>query len=240
MRILSFDCGIKNLAYCLVEINSHPHSVQMINDIKECYKSMKNIFMEEPIRMELNRLLDMEYKLATKKYFTILDWKNISLIDSNVKVKSMNGFQLSKILVDVLDTQIKPLLPVDYILIESQPKVNPKMKIVQYLIHNYFLIRGVVDNPDLVRRGVHFVSPKHKLRGTTGPEYEQIKRLFRDIPKGTPYAKRKQVSTNFARYIVGDDEFNKWIVKKKDDDLADCFNQLYGYYPLLVKTNRNR
>ena len=62
------------------------------------------------------------------------------------------------------------MLEVDTVLIEKQPKVNPKMRSVAACLQTYFMIRCCVDLGEETE--VTLYSPKYKLNCYTGPPLE--------------------------------------------------------------------
>ena len=167
MKILSFDVGIINLAYCIF-------------DSTNC---------------------------------KIIEWEVITLnVTTNVNNLYIN-------LINQLDLR-KYLLNVDTVLIEKQPSLNPKMRIIAGCLQTYFFIRGVIDLKTI--HAVEFFSPKNKLKCYTGPElvvtgkgkYSQTKKM------GVLIARSKL--NEFSESMDFKDLFEK---SKKKDDLADCYIQ---------------
>ena len=128
-------------------------------------------------------------------------------------------------LVNKLDKH-KELLDCDIIIIEQQPTKNPRMKSLSMMLHNYFVIRGIVDNIGKLKN-VIFVSPRNKLKVYSGP-YIECKL------KGK-YARTKWLGVEYSKWLLRED--NNWlnylIEHKKKDDLADSF--LQGLYYLKFK-----
>lgn len=169
VRILSFDIGIVNMAYCVID------------------KMTKNI----------------------------IKWEVFSLVNSN-------PIENTKDLVRKLDER-QLFEGVEIILIERQPKVNPKMKQMASTLRSYLIVRGMVD----LGNKFHIVdySPKYKLMCWEGP-----------VPKfnvKSEYLRRKklgifqceQLIKNQSREIQ--DIYN--TSQNKKDDLADCFLQGLSY-----------
>jgi hypothetical protein len=100
------------------------------------------------------------------------------------------------------------------VLIEKQPDKNKRMKVVENLLHAYFVIK----NP---KTQVIIYDARHKIPDVVGPGKTQ-------------YRKRKQTSIDRCREFITTEEINsKWIPEfvgsKKKDDLADTVMQALSY-----------
>jgi hypothetical protein len=100
------------------------------------------------------------------------------------------------------------------VLIEKQPDKNKRMKVVENLLHAYFVIK----NP---QSEVIIYDARHKIPDVVGPGKTQ-------------YRKRKQTSIDRCREFITTEEVNsKWIPEfvgsKKKDDLADTVMQALSY-----------
>lgn len=113
------------------------------------------------------------------------------------------------------------------VLIELQPKVNPKMKMISHVLYGKF-VELYWDTKTTIR----FIRASTKLRAYTGPPIECKLR--------GAYAKRKWLSVQYVKWII-ENKFNseqneKWlqmfINTQKRDDLSDvvCYaiNALAG------------
>ena len=173
VKVLSFDVGIINLAYCI-------------------------------------------FDSVTLK---IVHWEIITLDNT-----AANYSKLYINLIKALD--LRPhLIDVDNVLIEKQPSLNPKMRIVAGCLQTYFFIRGVVDSTKPINT-VEFFSPKNKLKCYTGPELT--------VPGKSKYAQTKQRGVLIAKSKLI--EFHEPLERlyffensKKKDDLADCYLQAVTY-----------
>lgn len=138
------------------------------------------------------------------------------------KVASVTTQNLCIALVKQLDSVNDILLGADEVLIELQPSVNPKMKMVSNMIYCHYIRFGVL-NPASPITAVKFVSARKKLTVYDGPKVECNL-------KGE-YAKRKKLGIEYCRYMVKNDTENSAVFEdhKKKDDLADCFLQGVWY-----------
>jgi hypothetical protein len=163
MKYLSFDVGIKNLAFCSLDdnkkildwgiINLDKNPICQCGLQKECCKSSSYIVTCENG--------DKKYSCTThtKKY------KKKKKINSDRDI-----FNLSKIMINELDSK-EDFLNHEIICIENQPALkNPVMKTVQMILYSYFMIEGVTKDKPVLE--VHMVNARNKLKVYKGPEVE--------------------------------------------------------------------
>ena len=214
MKYLSFDVGIKNLAFCSLDdnkkildwgiINLDKNPICQCGLQKECCKSSSYIVTCDNG--------DKKYSCTThtKKY---------------KKEKKMNNdrdiFNLSKIMINELNLK-EDFLNHEIICIENQPALkNPVMKTVQMILYSYFMIEGVTKDKPVSE--VHMVNARNKLKVYKGPEVEC---KFTD-----KYKKNKYLSVEYTKLMILEED-NKFIEvfteSKKKDDLADAY--LQGIY----------
>jgi len=205
MKILSFDVGIVNLAYCIIEKNGN----------------------EDP-RIKSNN------EVVGESSPTILHWEIIELSKKgntfSAHIATSGIAELYLTLINQLD-QRPHLRDIDIVLIEKQPSFNPKMRIIAGCLQTYFYIRGVVDKPTDKIRSVEFFSPKHKLKCYDGPELD-ISSKNGKIVKGK-YAQTKKMGVAIAKTKLEDYNEIEWVKvfenSKKKDDLSDCYLQALTY-----------
>jgi|AntRauTorckE6833_2_1112554.scaffolds.fasta_scaffold00231_28 hypothetical protein len=254
MKILSIDCGIKTLSFCLINIFNYAKEKKEISE-----KILKSDFTE----MQKNNLIN---KLQEKDFDIIL-WKKINLCElsptllnlkcktcskkakyhyqkkgyckkhnipstkeiKEKKAKSISIYDLNKGIIKAFEC-FPEIFNSDYILIENQPSKNPRMNIVQNILYTYFIMKNA--------RKIINVSPKYKLRGICTSEITKINSFFKSCPKKSKYDQRKYVSVQYTRYLLNQKNNTQFIEyfeenKKKQDDLADCFLQAINYSPYL-------
>lgn len=241
VKILSFDVGIKNLAYCLVSFDNkddlYDHTIEDwgVIDIMES-------FTANSIKCSVNKkgqLCNSDAILSVK-----IDDKNIGFCKKKTcqaianstytkkelkKVKPINTKSVSTL--DMTSEMIRKLrlhnimLTADIVVIENQPVLkNPTMKSIQMVLYSYFLIYGYTDDNSKITN-IALFNAGRKLDIYDGPKIEGVK-------DSSTYAGRKKLSIIYTQYFLRNnneklDFFNK---HKKKDDLADSYLQCLTYY----------
>ena len=219
MNYLSFDVGIKNLAYCEITPNREIVNWGIINlnenpmccmELKKKCEKQASYFLE---------------KDGEKKYYCTghINHKSLSC-DKKTKKKKLNTnhdiCKLSQICIKKLKTL--NLENIKHILIENQPALkNPVMKSVQMIVYTFFIISGIMEESSSIEN-IHMVNARNKLKVYKGPEIKCDK-------KG--YAKNKYLSIEYTKKMIDNEkEEIRDIFKnsKKKDDLADSY--LQGIY----------
>ena len=213
MKYLSFDVGIKNLAYCSLNqdkkildwgiINLNKNPLCQCGLKKECLKSATYKITDNE---------EVKYSCTThsKKY------KKKKKINSNYDL-----FKLSQIMMEELNLK-KDFLNHDIICIENQPALkNPTMKSVQMLLYSYFIIEGVIK--DKICSNVQMINARNKLKVYKGEPIEcNIKEK---------YKKNKYLSIEYTKLMIFNEDkkfIDLFTESKKKDDLADAY--LQGIY----------
>ena len=226
MRILSFDIGIKNMAYCLLDttVNKKVNIIEWnIMDISKipkcslCNKSSKSYVIMDKHKNDdnINYYCVNHTKTYAEKHFIKKDIKSITDSDK------MDLDYLGKNMYEYLENNSQLWTNIDQVIFENQPVFkNPKMKSIQMILYSFFLYKKNVVNSGI---GVlKFYSARRKL---------EIKGLNIDVSKlnKEEYSDRKKMSKIYTREILRIlDDFSS-IQKlndcEKDDDLCDCFIQ---------------
>lgn len=232
MLILSFDVGIKNLAYCLLEYE--PQKKTKL--IKKW--DIVNLSYYDTSDSEMNYLLGNyktmkigQLKEAMSKYQLPTDQKKPELIQTLEKYLIKKGFLKKKmsiqdtglVMVSKLD-QLPFLQEAELVLIENQPSLkNPIMKSVQMLLYSYFLIRGMVDLKKVT--DIKLISASNKLKKCNTIE------KFKDRSKS--YKDRKKLAVDYCYYLLEElepiEQQDYFSGNCKKDDLADCYLQAMYY-----------
>ena len=218
MNYLSFDVGIKNLAYCEITPN-------------------KNIIQWGIINMDDNPTCSMHLNKKCEKQasYSLTQNDNTSYYcSSHINHKSLNKKAKKKKLNtkhDILKISqmcISKLRELDlsnikYVLIENQPALkNPVMKSIQMIIYTFFVIEGVMDKTSSIEL-IHMVNARNKLKVYKGPKIE--------CKKKNKYAQNKYLSIEYTKKMIEDEKDNfkeLFNHSKKKDDLADAY--LQGIY----------
>lgn len=213
-KILSFDVGIKNLAYCLLDSDDKSIldwgilniSVDPVCDHKAkgkcCDKSASKTDKDG-------------FKLCTShsklKMYKDKKLKNIKKIDNHM-------FHMGKKIIKTLDEK-ENFSEVDIVCIENQPALkNPTMKSVQMIIYSYFLMKEIND--------IQMINARNKLKVYKGPKIEC------DIKE--TYKKNKFLAIKYCDYMIRENSkidkkhHDLYDSSKKKDDLSDSY--LQGIY----------
>lgn len=223
MKILSFDVGIKNLSFCLLN-NGVIEDWGILNictddicdhctkDGKRCDKSAKFVCDDFKVcvaHKKLKSYVDKKFKKIPKK-------KNLMLDQGKCIVEKLQKKDI--------------FLDVDLVVIENQPALkNPTMKSIQMMIYSYFLINGVCSDKSMIIN-IEMINARNKLKAYTGPKIEcEIK---------DKYKKTKFLGIEYCKHMIQEsNQDDEWIElftnSKKKDDLADAY--LQGMYVLGIK-----
>lgn len=215
MSLLSFDIGIKNLAYCVL-----CEKTQKIQDW-----GIINISCENQCQHKTNKG-DRCEKSATKTNGTL------ELCTGHSKLKQYSSFTFKKMksknnlhsvgkkMVKAFDEK-KIFQSCHTILVENQPSLkNPTMKSIQMMVYTYFLIKNKPDTLEMI-------NARNKLKVYHGP------------PISTPYDKKKDtykknkyLAVLYCESMIQNEMSffqNLYKTSKKKDDLSDCYLQAIYY-----------
>jgi hypothetical protein len=222
MKLLSFDIGINNLAYCYLD-NKQIIAWDVIDlmSIQTCkpeldeaciYHLSKKWDKQELISFLKDKNIDHSGKKEElfEKTQSFLKSKKIKKIEpTNLDLLSFKLFTFLKSKPEFLDAKI--------ICLENQPSLkNPTMKSLQILLYSYFVFEKYSSNLDF---SVHLVSATNKSK------------LFCEAKKKTTYQEKKKLAIEYAKKYVQDSDWESFFDShKKNDDLADSLIQgLYFY-----------
>lgn len=228
MLIVSFDVGIKNLAYSIIKLNSETEAndADGVNDVSHNYRIIKRTCLQEWHKIDLE----------SNKY-------NLERITSNLlEVLDTIAFQQIE---DVHNEKV-------HVVIENQPALkSPTMKSIQTVIYAYFNTIAKYNCLDLCTK---LISAKSKLKYIeTFPAYAMYMNTLHEqalgessmkrIPKQKQgYAKNKDDSVQFTRWLlenVTHDKAHKEELEalKKKDDVCDSYLQGLYYITSLKQAN---
>lgn len=161
-------------------------------------------------------IVNMAYCKFDSDSKKILLWEVFSLVNST-------DIENTKDIVRKLDQRHHLLDNVDLILIEKQPKINPKMKSIASSLRSYLVVRGLVD------RGLDYkiidYSPVHKLKCWDGP--------IPIITVKSDHQRRKKLAIFQCEKLIMNQSqeiqnlYNS--AQSKKDDLSDCYLQALSY-----------
>lgn len=166
---------------------------------------------------------NLAYCVLNTETEEIQQWDNISLESDP---KNMN--KLCMELIQTMD-MLGIAENMNTILIEKQPKVNPKMRSVAACLQTYFMIRSCVDLGE--DSEVILYSPKYKLNCYTGPPLE--------VSGTNQYYRNKMMGIAHCRALLTEKN-ESWKdffeSRRKKDDLADSFLQGLSYIRYNLKS----
>lgn len=221
MKILSFDIGIKNLAYCIIDSDHLTILDWGILDLRtgrSCDHILKG---SKPCEKEATAIVDGIYLCTSHKKLA----KYKSLKSKRVPKLANPMLSLGKRLVEVLDSH--DLLQVDAVLLENQPALkNPTMKSVQMMIYSYFLIKGISNESSQIET-IEMINARNKLKAYQG---DPIECDIKDKYKRTKYLGIKYCEKMIMENQLIDSQFCELFkTSKKKDDLADAYLQAIYY-----------
>lgn len=210
---LSFDVGIKNLAYCVLCKDKKIKDWGIINlnenpccDVKLKKKCDKQSTYEVKGDPNVKYCCTAHSKKFPKK----------KKLNTNHDLLKISQLCVSKL----RELDIKE---VGSVLIENQPALkNPVMKSIQMMIYTFFVMDGVMSGSSKIEK-IHMVNARNKLKVYKGPKIECNK-------KGK-YAQNKYLSVEYTKEMIKDEDncFQELFKEsKKKDDLADAY--LQGIY----------
>jgi hypothetical protein len=233
--ILAIDVGLRNLAMCAMTCangkNKETYSVHLwdvYNTLEgdaptKCNATLKN-------GKVCGKKCTSQYKSECEKQYCCKTHfpKDIKYTSANVvKAKKVDQYLLQDItrivlkkLIEIYESNTEVFSQVTHVLIELQPKINNKMKLISHIIYSKF-VEIFMDKPKV---SIRFVRASQKLKAYKGPTVEC--KL-----KGA-YARRKFLSVEYTKWFLRNEfcqnEDNQLWLKKfmmhpKKDDLADTF-----------------
>lgn len=233
MRILSFDIGIINMAYCLIDTVDQnsvgPNGVSIkiidwgildISGISACSMCKKKakayVVLTNRTTDDKSYYCASHCKNYAEKHFASKDIKKIKdTADMDLDYLGTNLYILLEKLGPIITDNI------DTILFENQPVLkNPKMKSIQMMLYSYFLMKKSIHQCSITT--LKFYTAKRKL---------EIKGLQTDTSAfdKKEYSDRKKMSKVITLEILK--RMNDFIHisqlenADKQDDLCDCFIQ---------------
>jgi len=195
MRVLSFDIGIVNMAYCLMETTDNKKikildwKILNIAEIPECSMCKKRAksyihLTNHADPNAISHFCPTHTKNYAEKHYNKKDIKMIKY------TKDMDLDYLGGNLYKQLEMNLELFSqPIDWVLFENQPVLkNPKMKSIQMILYSYFLYKKTLQSVDI--GSLKFYTAKKKLEikgiqldqsGFDKSEYKDRKKLSKLI-----------------------------------------------------------
>lgn len=230
MLILSFDVGIINLAYCVLDEHECIHKWGIINLASgnnkfTCMSEVKSG------KRKGDRCGRKAHYGTTKADALCTIHGRAAIADGqaevkrNVTVGNSTDQELKTRLFEELEaikTEFSDAGGFAHILIEKQPgKAREKIKGIAHALFDYFVLRKL--DEQLSFESIGFIDAKNKLKVYEGPPIScHLK---------TQYARNKWYAQRYCEYMLAEDACNlEFMMKhKKKDDLADCYLQGIWY-----------
>ena len=223
--VMSVDVGIRNLSFCVMD-SEHELLLWEVLDILDtadhpiCQGHFKNgnaCFRKS----KRKHLVGVEMTYFCETHFPKDLVKNKTNEFQTKKVKEYPLQDMARIFLGKIqqwyESHTDLFLSLDRILIELQPKVNPRMKFISHLLYGKWIdLCGKRKNVQ-----IRFVSAKEKLRCSyQGPEVHCVR-------KGK-YAQRKFMSVEYTKWFLEKyQQTERWLPfllrHQKKDDLCDAF-----------------
>ena len=181
--IISWDIGIYNLSYCILEKINNSNNINLnnnnLNNINELNNNNlnnnelnnnninnnelnnNNINNNELNNNGINNKIGLKNEIINFNEYKINDWGIINIADKiNIKKNKKSVYEN---IPDILDKYTN-FLNCEYVLIENQPCMkNPTMKTIQIILYSYFLIKGLKSDKSNIHT-IEFISPMNKFR----------------------------------------------------------------------------
>ena len=241
VKILSFDIGMRHLAFCFIEKTKETEKMNILSwDVIDLYEH-KCGTKEVDFLSQLLSLTSIKKRDFPEMKGSLLEIKKAIEEKLSKELKELQIHQKDSMSsIDMISCKLKSFLDThpefleaDIIALENQPVLtNPVMKSVQMVLYGYFVYH--------MKGAPFFNFSKHT--GTTEKSYFRVKLIAAGnknklggegkTKKKMTYKERKehgiQQTRSFFDKVVVHSE-TKWMEifenHKKKDDLADCFLQ---------------
>jgi len=237
--ILSWDIGMKNLAYCLMDNNKQIYKWSII----DVMPNIHNCYHFKCYNEVIHQILFLNVNIYSCSKHNPFD--KLKKYDNNVSIKKYNVINCNNINIDLLRENVIRSLNLDilflcyfykinYVLIENQPAMkNPKMKAIMDIIYSWFLIKCKIDCSIIDE--IKLINPSNKLKKylielKDKDKDNDVDKIKNDKKK---YKETKNKSIEVVESYLNKSTdnnrqflYNLWTSKKKDD-LCDCLLQAH-------------
>jgi hypothetical protein len=230
MKILSFDIGIVNMAYCLMETDAEKRvrildwQVMNIAGIPDCSMCKK--------RAKCYVLLSHHKDPSAVSYYCSAH--NKSYVEKHFQKKDVVGIKdtkdmdldyLGAILYNQLEQRVQLFDNLDAVLFENQPVLkNPKMKSIQMMLYSYFLYKKTLCNCAITTLKFYTAKKKLEIKGVSLDVSTFDKKDYKDRK-----TLGKLICKEILKKMQDFENIQKLEDKTKQDDLCDCFVQGIEY-----------
>jgi hypothetical protein len=243
MIIYSFDCAIKNLGFCCLQVNDNWR-----NDLKKHIAKVE-AFYETSSETPLDTM-QILLKEADTIVNSVLEIKYLNIFDFAAEglTKDVKFSEVVKRLKYILFCLEKQLPKPDVVLIEYQMNANDKARGIARYIEEYFLPIGGTDAtityaipsypliaadipPELEKyTKIYMVTPNLKNAYQTDPSEKGDYQTY-IVKYNRPYDANKAHSVHNFKYFLESRGLSHTVaqIHNKLDDIADAFMQAYSW-----------
>ena len=198
--IASFDVGIKNLAFCIMQYDKQKLSGKQFPIL--CWKNLdltdtnriNDHLCSGIIKKTKNQCkYPPKIQIKDKYYCCIHNPDKTKQIKPPTNTKYIPLDKLCITLVSTLDEYQEWWDCVDEIIIEKQFTKNRKMICLSNMVYSYFIMKYIMNNESRLKK-IKFIKPKHKLNVYDGPFIKSP----RKTKKNQKY-QRKQLAIKHCR-----------------------------------------
>lgn len=266
--VLSFDIGIRHLAYCILErvrqeTETETETVEPDGGTTHYHVlawkvvdlfSVTGTVYEESCVYHVMKSWNVAQLKAWLHSRSLADTGRraelLARIEADLKARKIAKFASNDIgvlavqMFHYFDQHPELVLP-EWVVIENQPALkNPTMKSVQMLVYSYFVYKGMTQQRPA--QHVQFVSAQNKTKVYDGPPITLPKK--EGGPSLKKYKKTKLLAIAHTRYFLtqwGENATLPWRIvlegSNKKDDLSDALLQaLYAFSGVVDRRNSLR
>jgi hypothetical protein len=243
MIVYSFDCAVKNLGFCCIEINE-----KWKEDLPNIILTVTNMYVgDDTLTIEnIKNVLDNVDKFISN--ILVIKYMNIFNLSPNVKQSEWIFSEIVVRLKYLLYCLEKQLPRPDHVLIEHQMNINDKSRGISKYIEEYYVPidseSGKIEyaltsyplvftespkNEKIIQ--IHNISPGAKNKYQTDPIKGGYHNFIKDFKKNYDINKKHSIY-NFVYFVKVFNTLNTLdvtSVKHKLDDVADAFMQCLAW-----------